>query len=163
MKDLVIKKKFGTKDEYIITQEKGDTDDYCLEYTDKTLGIKLVILKGGDTDGGSIPNFAKGVFDPLLDKTAHGFIFHDELWRHRVLYKELYKDLGITFTETNRIMKDIHKKANCSWFEQNLTRLGVRWGGWFKWFNPEDKVKEVSKGTLKIIKIPNKIPKKVFK
>ena len=153
MKDLVIKKKFGTEGEYIITQEQGDKDDYCLKYTDETLGIELIILKGGDTDGGSIPNIAKGVFDPLLDKTAHGFIFHDELWRHRVYYKDLYKELNITFTETNRIMKDIHKKATCSWFEQNLTRLGVRIGGYYKWTHPEERVKKVSKPTLIINKI----------
>ena len=153
MKDLVIKKVFGTEGEYIITQEKEDKDNYCLRYFDKELQIKLTILKGGDTDGGSIPNIAKSVFDPLLDKTAHGFIFHDELWRHRVFYKDLYKELGITFTETNRIMKDIHKEANCSWFEQNLTRLGVRWGGYLKWNYPEDKIKQISSPTLIIEKV----------
>ena len=153
MKDLVIKKKFGTEGEYIITQDKHDKDDYCLKYIDEKLSIELIIIEGGDTDGGSIPNFAKGVFDPLLDKTAHGFIFHDELWRHRVFYKDLYKDLGITFTETNRIMKDIHKKANCSWFEQNLTRLGVRWGGWLKWYNPEDRIKNLTEPTLIVNKL----------
>jgi hypothetical protein len=153
MKDIVIKKKFGTAGEYIICKEKGDKDKYCLQYTDEKLKIKLSILPGGDTDGGSIPNFAKSVFDPLLDKTAHGFIFHDELWRHRVYYKELYEKYGITFHETNRIMKDIHKKASCSWFEQNLTRIAVRWFGWFKWLRPEERIKKINKPTLIIEKV----------
>lgn len=149
-KPLVIKKYFGTEGEYVITQEKGDGDNYALSLTYYGLDkpIKLTILKGGDTDGGSIPNVAKGVFDPLLDKTAFGFIFHDELWRHRVFYKELYEELGITFSETNKVMKAIHEEAGCSWFEQNMTRYAVRWFGWYKWLNPEDRIKEVEKPTL---------------
>lgn len=157
LKPLVIKKYISTEDEYIITQEKGDKDNYALSLTYNGLDkpIRLTILKGGDTDGGSIPNIAKGIFDPLLDKTAFGFIFHDELWRHRVYYKDLYKELGITFTETNKIMKEIHKEAKCSWFEQNLTRVAVRYGGWYKWYNPEDRIKEVNKPTL-LIEVLNK-------
>jgi hypothetical protein len=150
VKDLVIRKKWGTEGEYIITQDILDVDEFALQYYDKWLDVTLSILRGGDTDGGSIPNIAKGVFDPLLDKTAHGFIFHDELWRHRVYYKELYKSIGMTFTETNRIMKDIHTAAGCSWAERNLTRLGVRYGGWYKWNNPSERVKSVKTPTLVI-------------
>lgn len=153
MKPLVIKKEFGTEGEYIITHERGDDDGYCLEWYDSKLNIILKITDGGDTDGGSIPNIAKGVFDPLLDKTAHGFIFHDELWRHRVYYKELYESIGITFTETNRIMQDIHKAAGCSWFERHLTRKAVRWFGWYKWRNPDNRIKVVKEPTLIIEEI----------
>jgi hypothetical protein len=148
MKDLVIRKKWGTAGEYIITQDILDVDEFALQYYDKVLDVTLSILRGGDTDGGSIPNIAKGVFDPLLDKTAHGFIFHDELWRHRVHYKELYKSIGMTFTETNRIMKYIHTAAGCSWAERNLTRLAVRYGGWYKWNNPSERVRGVKTPTL---------------
>ena len=148
MKPLVIKKEFGVAGEYIITQEKGDNDDFCLKWYDENLNVSLTINIGGDTDGGSVPNIAKGVFDPLLDKTSHGFIFHDELWRHRVYYKELYESLGLTFTETNRIMQDIHKKAGCSWAEIHLTKRAVRWFGWFKWKYPEQRIKDVTKPTL---------------
>jgi hypothetical protein len=148
VKDLVIRKKWGTEGEYIITQDVFDADEYALQYYDKGLDVTLSILRGGDTDGGSVPNIAKGVFDPLLDKTAHGFIFHDELWRHRVYYKELYEDIGMTFKQTNRIMKDIHTKAGCSWAERNLTRMAVRYGGWYKWNNPSERVKSVKTPTL---------------
>lgn len=148
MKPLVIKKEFGTAGEYIITQEKGDNDEHCLEWYDEKLGILLIINMGGDTDGGSIPNFAKGVFDPLLDKTSHGFIFHDEIWRHRVYYKELFKKIGLTFSQSNRIMQDIHRAAKCSWSEIHLTRKSVRWFGWYKWMNPDDRIKAVKEPTL---------------
>lgn len=150
IKPLVIKREFGTEGEYIITQEKGDNDRFCLSlvYYGLKKPIRLRIVSGGDTDGGSIPNFAKGVFDPLLDKTVWGFIFHDEIWRHRVYYKELYKNLGITFTESNKIMKAIHEEMGCSWFEQNLTRYAVRWFGWYKWNNPKLRIMEVKKPTL---------------
>lgn len=151
-KPLVIKTYLGHKNEYIITQEKGDEDFYALTFTYSRLSKKLrfTILKGGDTDGGSIPNFAKGIFDPLLDKTVFGFILHDELWRHRVYYKDLYKDLGITFNETNRIMKALHDKAGCSWFKKNLARLGVRLGGYCKWLRPDQRIKNVNNPTLLI-------------
>lgn len=152
MKDLVIKKPFGTKGEYIITQEKDDKDFYALKYYDPKLDITLIIFPGGDTDGGSIPNFAKGVFDPLLDKTAHGFIVHDELWRHRVYYEELYKEHNITFKETNRIMEDVHTIAGCNWFERHLTRFGVKIGGWWKWYHPSDRIKNINNPTLDIVK-----------
>lgn len=148
MKPLVIKKEFGTAGEYVITQEKGDDDDFCLQWYDKVLGIMITITVGGDTDGGSIPNFAKGVFDPLLHKTAHGFVTHDELWRHRVYYKELYESIGMTFSETNRIMQDIHEAAGCSWMEKHLTRKAVRWFGWYKWRNPDERIKAVKEPTL---------------
>ena len=148
MKPLVIKKEFGTEGEYIITHERGDNDTYCLEWHDTKLNAMLKIVGGGNTDGGSIPNIAKGAFDPLLDKTAHGFIFHDELWRHRVYYKELYEKLGMTFTETNRIMQDIHRAAGCSWLEIHLTRKAVRWFGWYKWRNPDARIKAVKEPTL---------------
>ena len=153
MKPLVIKKEFGTEGEYIIVKEDGDKDNLCLRWFDEKLGIILTINEGGDTDGGSIPNIAKGVFDPLLDKTSHGFVVHDELWRHRVYYEKLYKDLGITFNQTNRIMKDIHKKAGCSWFEQNLTRSAVKLFGWYKWSHPSDRIKKVNNPTLQIERI----------
>ena len=153
MKDLVIRKPFGTEGEYIICQAKDDKDDYALKYVDTKLNIELTIYAGGDTDGGSIPNIAKGVFDPLLDKTAHGFINHDELWRHRIYYKDLYKELGITFSETNRIMKDIHKKANCSWFERNLTRTAVQWFGYWKWTHPSDRIVKINNPTLRLKKL----------
>lgn len=148
MKPLIIKKEFGTAGEYIITQELGDSDDHCLEWYDEKLKVKLTVVAGGDTDGGSIPNFAKGVFDPLLDKTAHGFIVHDELWRHRVYYKELYESIGMTFSETNRIMQDIHEAAGCSWAEKYLTRKAVRWFGWYKWRNPEERIVQIIEPTL---------------
>ena len=153
MKDLVIRKPFGTEGLFFIDQGKDDSDAFCLQYIDRKLGIKLTIYRGGDTDGGSIPNLAKIAFDPLLDKTAHGFIFHDELWRHRVFHKKLFKELGITFSETNRIMQDIHKQAGCSFFETYLTRLGVRWGGYYKWKNPSEQIKNLKVSTLSIERI----------
>lgn len=157
-KPLVIKREFGTSGEYVITQEKDDKDNYALSlvYYGLSKPIRLKILCGGDTDGGSIPNFAKGVFDPLLDKTVWGFIFHDEIWRHRVFHKELYRALGIGFVESNKIMKAIHKEMGCSWFEQNLTRYAVRWFGWYKWNNPELRIMEVKKPTLIIEILKNK-------
>jgi len=151
VKDLVIKKPFGTQGEYIITQDKKDKDDYALKYYDKKLNITLLVMSGGDTDGGSIPNFAKGVFDPLLDKTAHGFIIHDELWRHRFFYKNEYEYYKISFKETNRIMQDIHKLAGCSWSEIYLTRTAVKIGGYYKWLNPTDRIKSVNNPTLILV------------
>jgi hypothetical protein len=127
MKDLVIRKKWGTAGEYIITQDVLDSDKYALQYYDIGLNVTLSILRGGDTDG---------------------FIFHDELWRHRVYYKDLYEDIGMTFKQTNRIMKDIHTEAGCNWFERNLTRLAVRYGGWYKWHNPSERVMGVKTPTL---------------
>lgn len=153
MKDLVISKTFGSEGEYIIQQLKNDTDDYALKYIDDKLKIEITIFAGGDTDGGSIPNVAKGVFDPLLDRTAHGFIFHDELWRHRVLYKSYYESIGLTFSETNRIMKDIHKQAGCGWVQRHTARLAVQYFGFYKWNNPDDRVKNIKAPTLNIKRI----------
>ena len=153
MKNLVISKPFGTAGEYIIQQEKNDKDKYALKYTDKKLKIELIVYPGGDTDGGSVPNFAKGVFDPLLDKTSHGFIFHDELWRHRMYYEKVYKEIGLTFSETNRIMKEIHKKAGCNWAERNLTRTAVQFFGYWKWTHPSDRIINLDNPTLRIKKI----------
>ena len=153
MKDLVLRKPFGTRDLFFIERAEGDTDEYVLSYIDEQLGIKLSIKEGGDTDGGSIPSLLKGAFDPLLDKTAHGFIFHDELWRHRYVYQDLFAAHGITFTQTNRIMKEIHDQAGCGWFARNFTRLGVRYGGYWKWTHPSDAIKEVETPTLFIEKV----------
>ncbi|RLA73477.1 MAG: hypothetical protein DRG30_06325 [Epsilonproteobacteria bacterium] len=152
MKDLVIKKAFGKKGAYIITQEKGDIDNYSLKYFDEKLSILITIYVGGDTDGGST-GIAEIVFDELLGRTAHGYIFHDELWRHRVHLKDLYLQYGITFVETNRIMMNIHAKAGATWAETNLTRLAVRWLGWYKWIHPGDRVKSVSVPTITIEKV----------
>ena len=152
MKNLVLSKPFGTAKKFYITKEFNDNDKYALQWYDKKLDISLSILpdieQKDDIDGGSIPDPVHGILAPLQDKTAHGYGVHDKLWSHRVLLWELFCELGITFTQTNRIMQDIHRAAGCNRFEIWSTRLGVRWFGLLKWWHPNKAVRELQTQTL---------------
>lgn len=142
MKDIILRIPFANPKEAIIEQYKGDVDDFALQW--EYNGYLFTIKRGGDTDGGSIPNILAPIFDPILDEMLFGYIPHDEVWRHRYLFKDIYKDIGMTFTESNRMMKELGRRAGASWFKRNTTRLGVRWGGWWKWLHPDDEVKAVT-------------------
>jgi len=56
------------------------------------------------------------------------------------------------------MMRELGKRAGASWLKRNTTRLGVRWGGYYKWLHPDEEVMSVTEETrtLFIEKIVNK-------
>lgn len=156
MKDIVLRIPFKNNGTAYIEQFKGDNEEFCLKHYDKKLDLTFIIVRGGDTDGGSIPAVAQGAFKPVLANTIHGYITHDELWAHRVLLQEQFKEYGLSFSETNRIMSDIHKKSDVSYLKRKSIYLGVQVGGYIKWSFPSDEIKNKTKQTL-FIERGNKI------
>ncbi len=154
MKNLVLSKPIDTVKKFYVVQEATDKDEYAMEYYDKKLNITLKILpdikKTDPIDGGSIPDMFHSVLAPLQDKTAHGFALHDKIWSHRLLLKELYEDIGMTFKETNRIMGDVHTLAKCSGFEKITTKIGLKIGGRKVWNSPDEKTRNLKDVTVVI-------------
>ena len=110
----------------------------------ESLGYKLTVKKGFDSDGASIPRALWSVYgNPLSGKFRIAALVHDALYASQKLPREL----------ADAIFLDLMKQHDVGYLKRQTMYYAVRSAGWYAWRKYEEPEVEEYKEFIDVEKI----------
>ena len=110
----------------------------------ESLGYKIIVKKGFDFNGASIPQALWGVYgNPLSGKFRIAALVHDALYASQKLPREL----------ADAIFLDLMKQHEVGYLKRQTMYYAVRSAGWYSWKQPTKEEIEEYKEFINVEKI----------